>query len=131
MKTQYRIIAAAAGYADCSDRGRIRLTGPDSRSFLQALLSNDVASLPAGSGVYATYLTPQGRMIADLGERTDTIFRRFRVEGVGQKRIAEELGISINTVEKHLQRAYRALVGLRRRLDDAEVSPADERSRSQ
>jgi folate-binding protein YgfZ len=66
MKTQYRIIAAAAGYADRSDRGRIRLTGPDSRSFLQALVSNDLTVLPVGSGVYATYLTPQGRMIADL-----------------------------------------------------------------
>ena len=71
------------------------------------------------------------RMIADLGERTDTIFRRFRVEGVGQKRIAEELGISINTVEKHLQRAYRALVGLRRRLDEAEAPSGKEEQGSQ
>lgn len=66
-------------------------------------------------------LEEAARTVADLGERTDTIFRRFRIDGVGQKRIAEELGISINTVEKHLQRAYRALIGLRRRLDEAEA----------
>lgn len=66
MNDQYRIIVAGAGYADRGDRGRIRLEGPDSLPFLQALLSNDVMGLAPGTGVYATYLTPQGRMLADL-----------------------------------------------------------------
>jgi RNA polymerase sigma-70 factor (ECF subfamily) len=66
-------------------------------------------------------LSEAAQVISDLGERTETVFRRFRVDGVGQKRIADELGISINTVEKHLQRAYRALVGLRQRLDEAQA----------
>ena len=35
-------------------------------SFLQALLTNDVGSLAVGEGAYAAYLTPQGRLIADL-----------------------------------------------------------------
>jgi RNA polymerase sigma-70 factor (ECF subfamily) len=56
--------------------------------------------------------------LAGLGERTDTIFRRFRLDGVSQRRIAEEQGLSLSAVEKHLQRAYRALLGLRRRLDE-------------
>ncbi|HEV2568941.1 sigma-70 family RNA polymerase sigma factor [Sphingomonas sp.] len=60
------------------------------------------------------------RTLAALGDRTEEIFRRFRVDGVPQKRIAAEQGISINTVEKHLQRAYRALVALRRRTEAAE-----------
>jgi RNA polymerase sigma factor (sigma-70 family) len=71
------------------------------------------------------------RTIAELGERTEAIFRRFRIDGIGQRRIAEEMGISINTVEKHLQRAYRALVVLRRRLDEAETPAGHESSRSQ
>jgi folate-binding protein YgfZ len=33
---------------------------------LHALVSNDVESLTAGHGVYATYLTPHGRLLADL-----------------------------------------------------------------
>lgn len=57
--------------------------------------------------------------LAALGEKTDTIFRRFRLDGVSQRRIAEEQGLSLSSVEKHLQRAYRALAGLRSRLDDA------------
>lgn len=63
---EYRTIAGAAGYADWSDRGRLRLDGPDSISFLQALVTNDLGQLRRGQGAYAAYLTPQGRMIADL-----------------------------------------------------------------
>ena len=55
--------------------------------------------------------------LAALGERTDFVFRRFRIEGASQRHIAEELGISLSAVEKHLQRAYRALAELRRRFD--------------
>lgn len=55
--------------------------------------------------------------LAGLGERTDAIFRRFRLDGVSQREIAEEQGISLSAVEKHLQKAYRALMALRRRFD--------------
>ena len=53
------------------------------------------------------------RVLAELGQRTDYIFRRFRVDGASQKVIANEQGISLSAVEKHLQRAYRAIVMLR------------------
>ena len=49
-----------------SSRGTIVLTGSDRAAFLHALLTNDIATLAAGSGTYAAYLTPQGRMIADM-----------------------------------------------------------------
>jgi RNA polymerase sigma factor (sigma-70 family) len=52
-----------------------------------------------------------------LGERTEAVFRRFRLEGATQKKIAEEEGISLSAVEKHLQKAYRALIQLRSRFD--------------
>ncbi len=51
--------------------------------------------------------------LAELGERTDHIFRRFRIDGASQKVIAAEQGISLSAVEKHLQRAYRAIIRLR------------------
>jgi RNA polymerase sigma factor (sigma-70 family) len=50
--------------------------------------------------------------LATLGERTQAIFRRFRLEGVAQGRIAQEEGISVSAVEKHLQRAYRVVAAL-------------------
>lgn len=66
MTPQYRTIASGAGWLDASARGRLRFEGPDAASFLHALVTNDVAGVPPGRGVYAAWLTPQGRMITDL-----------------------------------------------------------------
>ena len=51
-----------------------------------------------------------------LGERTHSILYRFRVDGQSQKDIARDLGVSLSLVEKHLQRAYRALLAVKARL---------------
>lgn len=66
ITTQYRILVEGAGRIGRSDRAALRLGGADRVSFLQALVSNDLAALESGHGVYATWLTPQGRMITDL-----------------------------------------------------------------
>jgi folate-binding protein YgfZ len=63
---QYRTIASGAGWLEHAGRGRLCVSGRDRVAFLQALLSNDVLTLASGRGLYATYLTPQGRMLADL-----------------------------------------------------------------
>jgi len=55
-----------AGLISRNDRGRLVVSGGDRRSWLHALLTNDIESLKAGEGSYAAYLTPQGRMISDL-----------------------------------------------------------------
>ena len=49
------------------------------------------------------------RTLRGLGERTDYIFRRHRIDNVAQRDIAVELGISLSAVEKHLQKAYRVM----------------------
>jgi folate-binding protein YgfZ len=66
VSDEYRTIAGLAGWIDKAGRGRLRIDGHDAVAFLHALLSNDIQALGAGEGVYATYLTPQGRMIADV-----------------------------------------------------------------
>ena len=48
-----------------------------------------------------------------LPERTSRIFKQFRVEGVPQKIIAYEEEISLSAVEKHLMRAYQAILKLK------------------
>ena len=53
-----------------------------------------------------------------LGERPAAIFRRHRIDGVGQREIAGEFGVSISTVESDLRRAYRAMIELRNRFDE-------------
>jgi len=47
-------------------RGVIRLKGPDSRSLLQGLITNDVNVVDAETAVYAGLLTPQGKFLFDL-----------------------------------------------------------------
>ena len=56
-------------------------------------------------------------VLAALGPRVDRVFRRYRLDGVAQAVIASELGISLSSVEKDLQKAYRALAELKERLD--------------
>ncbi|MEA3037902.1 MAG: hypothetical protein QOE79_415 [Sphingomonadales bacterium] len=63
------------------------------------------------------------KALSVLPERTLLILRRFRLDDVGQKDIATELGISVSAVEKHLQRAYRALAEARERLDAEAPGP--------
>lgn len=66
MSTAYQAARQRAGWIDRSSRGRIVVSGKDRASYLQGMLTNDIAVLTAGTGCYAAYLTPQGRMISDL-----------------------------------------------------------------
>jgi folate-binding protein YgfZ len=63
---QYAAAHDSAVIVERNDRATIVLSGGDRRSFLHALLTNDIVSLVAGKGTYAAYLTPQGRMISDM-----------------------------------------------------------------
>ena len=62
----YHAARQRAALVDRSDRGRIAVSGADRATYLQGLLTNDIAALKSGQGLYAAYLTAQGRMIADL-----------------------------------------------------------------
>jgi folate-binding protein YgfZ len=63
---EYRALREGAGLVDRSGRGKIVVAGADRRTYLHAMLTNDIAGLGPGTGCYAAYLTPQGRMIADM-----------------------------------------------------------------
>ena len=62
----YRAARETAAVFDRSWRGKIAVAGGDRRTYLHAMLTNDVLALVPGSGCYAAYLTPQGRIIADM-----------------------------------------------------------------
>jgi folate-binding protein YgfZ len=62
----YQAARASAAVFDRSWRGKIAVAGGDRRTYLHAMLTNDVLALAPGSGCYAAYLTPKGRMIADM-----------------------------------------------------------------
>ncbi len=47
-------------------RAILRLKGPDARSFLQGLVTNDVMAVAPGKSIYAAMLTPQGKYMYDM-----------------------------------------------------------------
>lgn len=48
------------------DRSVISLTGPESRGFLQGLVSSDMADCVDGKALYAALLTPQGKILFEF-----------------------------------------------------------------
>lgn len=59
-------VRKSVGLIDLSIYSVVELTGADRVRFLNGIVSNDVKSLQAGSGVYAALLTTQGKIIADV-----------------------------------------------------------------
>ncbi len=64
MNTYEALRSAAAGI-DLSARGKIRVTGEDRARLLHAMSTNHISGLKEGAGMYAFFLTAQGRIIAD------------------------------------------------------------------
>jgi RNA polymerase sigma-70 factor (ECF subfamily) len=56
-------------------------------------------------------------VLAAQGPRVSRVFRRYRLDGLGQADIAREMGVSLSSIEKDLQKAYRALSQLREKFD--------------
>ncbi|MBI4263213.1 MAG: folate-binding protein YgfZ [Acidobacteria bacterium] len=62
----YEAITDHAAIGAVAPRRAIGVAGKDRSSYLQGLLTNDIPALTAGTGCYAAWLTPQGRMLTDL-----------------------------------------------------------------
>lgn len=56
--------------------------------------------------------------LQSAGPRAAAIFRRHRIDGVAQRIVATEFGVSLSTVEGDLRKAYQAIVAVRRKLDE-------------
>ncbi len=61
----YESLRTEAAAVDLSARGKLRVTGEDRARLLHAMSTNHVEGLKSGDGVYAFFLTAQGRIIAD------------------------------------------------------------------
>jgi folate-binding protein YgfZ len=53
-------------FVTLDDRGFLAVVGPDARSFLQGVITNDVNKAQPGQAIYAALLTPQGRYLHDF-----------------------------------------------------------------
>jgi folate-binding protein YgfZ len=59
-------MTVSVGMYDRSERGKLALTGAGAKEFLQGQITNDVLALTSGTGCYAAFLTPKGKMLGDL-----------------------------------------------------------------
>jgi tRNA-modifying protein YgfZ len=66
LAADYRTITDACGLLDRSERGKLALSGAEAAAFLQGQVTNDVEGLWPGSGCYAAFLTPKGKMLGDV-----------------------------------------------------------------
>jgi hypothetical protein len=48
------------------DRSVTAVTGPEARTFLQGLITNDIEKVAPGHAIYAALLTPQGKILFDF-----------------------------------------------------------------
>ena len=102
-------------------RGRQRQARRDdswARSQFGPDLREDPAASPERIAIDRNLLAQVEATLSEMPERTADILRRYRIEGQSQKVIAEQIGISLSAVEKHLQRAYRVLLELRSEIEN-------------
>jgi folate-binding protein YgfZ len=64
--SEYWALEKTAGLVDLSSSGIFELRGDDRTRFLHGMVTNDIKSLAPGGGCHAAFLSPQGRMTADL-----------------------------------------------------------------
>jgi aminomethyltransferase len=89
---EYAAVRNGVGIVDLSSRGKIRVTGEDRVKWLQSIISNDILPLGPGQGIYSTFLTHKGKILAyfrvyqlgdalmleDVGETGDATFSALR-----------------------------------------------------
>jgi folate-binding protein YgfZ len=66
LDAEYRALTDGCGLLDRSERGKLALSGPGAKEFLAGQATNDIEALSPGSGCYAAFLTPKGKMLGDL-----------------------------------------------------------------
>ena len=67
LTASYTALTEGCALVDRSERGKLALTGSEARAFLSGQVTNDVESLPPGSGCYAALLTNRARCWAICG----------------------------------------------------------------
>jgi folate-binding protein YgfZ len=66
LAEEYRALKEKAATGTVAPGSVIAVRGKDRKEYLHGLLTNDIRGLTPGTGCYAAWLTPQGRMLTDL-----------------------------------------------------------------
>jgi tRNA-modifying protein YgfZ len=116
IAADYRAVTEACGLADRSERGKLALSGADAKAFLQGQVSNDVEALTPGSGCYAAFLTPKGKMLGDLrildaGDELLLDTERASLQALFNMIRRFSIGYDVELHKRTLERGLLSLVG--------------------
>src|SRR3954467_5145657 len=113
---------------DRSERGKLALSGTDRKAFLNGQVTNDVEALEPGTGCYAAFLTPKGKMLGDLrildtGEGLLLFCGGVALQGLFDLIRRFKIGFDCELHKRTVERGLLSLVG-----DDAALvdAPAQE-----
>jgi folate-binding protein YgfZ len=95
LDAEYRTLLEGCGLLDRSERGKLALSGAGAVEFLNGQVTNELATLHAGEGRYAAFLTPKGKMLGDL-----------RILAVGSDRQAAPSELLLDTERVALQALF-------------------------
>jgi folate-binding protein YgfZ len=115
-ESEYTAITQSCGLVDRSERGKLALTGTDAKNFLQGQVSNDVEALTPGTGCYAAFLTPKGKMLGDIrildsGEELLLDTERVALQELFNMIRRFSVGYDVQLHKRTLQQGLLSLVG--------------------
>jgi folate-binding protein YgfZ len=129
----HRAMTEGCAVVDRSERGKLALTGAEAKEFLHGQVTNDIEALVPGTGCYAAFLTPKGKMLGDLrvldagpaGLLLDC--ERVALHDLFNRLHKSKLGREVEQHKRTLQSGLLSLIGPdARRLAGAEDLPATE-----
>jgi folate-binding protein YgfZ len=106
-----------SGLYDRSERGKLALTGAGAKEFLQGQVTNDVESLTPGTGCYAAFLTPKGKMLGDLrlldtGDELLLDCERVALQELFNMIRRFSIGFDVQLHKRTLERGLLSVIGL-------------------
>jgi folate-binding protein YgfZ len=116
LAPEYRAVTEGCGLLDRSERGKLALTGAGAKEFLQGQISNDVESLSPGTGCYAAFLTPKGKMLGDLrildtGSELLLDTERLTLQGLFNMIRRFSIGFDVELHKRTLESGLLSLIG--------------------
>jgi folate-binding protein YgfZ len=118
LPEDYRVLTQSCGLFDRSERGKLALAGPDAKAFLQGQVTNDIEALVPGTGCYAAFLTPKGKMLGDLrildaGDELLLDTERVALQELFNMIRTFSIGFDVELRKRTLERGLLSLIGPR------------------
>ena len=112
----YAALTEAVALVDRSQSGKLALTGPEAKAFLNGQVSNEIEALEPGTGCYAALLTPKGKMLADLrvidtGEELLLLCERSALQALFDALRRFNIGFDAELHKRTLERGLLSLIG--------------------